>query len=206
MLPALISGTALGFLGAVPVAGPVSAIILRFALRKQARRAGAVALGAALAEAFYVLLAFFGFNLLLESVPHLQSISKYLTSAIIGALGIYFMVSKTTSAPHGTAPAEPKGKKSAFGVGFGISILNPTLVATWSTVIASLYSYQLFPYSVSNAILFSAGVAVGIIAWFAVMLHLIHRNHDRLNPMWIRRMLICMGAMLVGLSVGNLIR
>ncbi|MBL7715537.1 MAG: LysE family transporter [Bdellovibrionales bacterium] len=158
MFASLFFGFTFGFFGAVPVAGPVSAIILRFGLKKQTRKGRAVAAGAALAEAFYVFLAFFGFNLLLDSVPYLQSISKYLTSIILGALGIYFMVSKSASSTQGGTPTEITGKKSAFGVGFGISILNPTLIATWSTVIASLYSYRLFPYSITHALLFSVGV------------------------------------------------
>lgn len=205
MLVPLAAGTLMGFFGAIPVAGPVSAIVLRFGLKQQARRGQAVALGAALAESIYVLLAFFGFNLFLNSVPHLLVASKYLASAILGALGLYFLFSKSSRELGADAvPVKSGGKRSAFGVGFGVSIVNPTLLATWTTVITSLYSYQIFPYSTANAVLFSVGVTLGIAGWFWLFLFLIHKNHDRLNPIWIRRTLAVIGIFLIALSVWNL--
>ena len=72
------------------------------------------------------------------------------------------------------------------------------------TVITSLFTYRWFAYSVANAIFFSLGVSVGIVSWFPLMLFLIHRNHDRLNPTWIRRLLSVIGVFLTGLGVWSL--
>ena len=202
----LLLGTLLGFFGAIPVAGPISALVLRAGLRKQAHRGRAVALGAALAESVYVLLAFLGFSLFLNSVPWILAWSRTLASVLLIGLGLYFLFSKSAREMHTDAPLpdQAKGKKRAFSVGFGVSILNPTLMATWTTAITSLYSYHFFSYSVLNAVLFSLGVSVGIVLWFSLMLHLIHRNHDRLNPVWIRRMLAGIGILLLSLGVWNL--
>ncbi|NDG85904.1 MAG: hypothetical protein EBX52_12825, partial [Proteobacteria bacterium] len=70
MTLAFLLGSLLGFFGAVPVEGPVSALALQFGLKHQYHKGRLLAIGAGLAEAIYTLLAFLGFTLLIQSIPN----------------------------------------------------------------------------------------------------------------------------------------
>lgn len=201
ILPSFI-GYWFGFLGAIPVAGPVSALVLNHGLKKNNGRGIALATGAALAESIYVLLSFLGFNFILVSVPGFETVSKWATSLILTALGLYFIFHKNAKPTQLPIESKQRGKKrSAFFFGFTVSILNPTLIATWSSVITTVHSYHLFNYSMLNSVQFSLGVASGIVSWFALMLFLIRKNHHRISDRWVRKILLMIGILLVGLGV-----
>ena len=200
VLPSLI-GYWFGFLGAIPVAGPVSALVLNHGLKKNNGRGMALASGAALAESVYVFLAFMGFNFLFLSIPRFEYFSKWAASLILIVLGFYFILQKPSKNPSKT-PSQPKGKKrSAFLFGFTVSMLNPTLIATWTTVITTIHAYHPFEYTALNSIVFSLGVAIGIISWFAFVLFLIRKNHHRINDKWIRWILMVVGILLICLGL-----
>jgi threonine/homoserine/homoserine lactone efflux protein len=207
MMIAISIGTALGFFGAIPVAGPVSALVLRYGLKHQYRNGRALAFGAGLAEAIYVLLAFFGFNVLIHSIPYLEFASKAVTSLILIGLGVYFILARpSTWSDPSTGPStnpsidQTKGR-SALIIGFGISIVNPTLLATWTTVITTIHGLKLFAFSPSSSCVFALGVWVGITLWFSLMLALIRMNHQRFKTTWIRWLLIGMGVLLTVLGM-----
>jgi threonine/homoserine/homoserine lactone efflux protein len=197
-------GAVLSFIGAMPIAGPVSALVLKFGLKRQTVRGLLLATGASIAEAIYALLAFFGFNALFNSVPYLEVGSKVLASTVLIGVGSYFFFSKSIS--NMDLSQEPdrsplKGRKrKSFITGFMISIVNPTLIATWTAMITTLYGYHWFEYSTPHAILFSIGVSVGIVSWFAVLLSLIHRHHHRFKQEWIRTILKSLGILLVAIG------
>ena len=203
MMIALSIGTVFGFFGAIPVAGPVSALVLRYGLKHQYRNGRALAFGAGLAEAIYVLLAFFGFNVLIHSIPYLELASKAVTSLILIGLGVYFILSKPSNwtAPSADRSIDQKKGRSAWFIGFGISIVNPTLLATWTTVITTLHGLKFFAFSTLSSCVFALGVWTGITLWFSLMLALIKVNHQRFKTIWIRWILIGMGVLLIVLGM-----
>jgi threonine/homoserine/homoserine lactone efflux protein len=200
MFAPLLIGFLFGFFGAIPVAGPISALVLRCGLKKQYPRGRSLAMGAGLAEAIYVLLAFFGFNMLLKSAPWLESTSQWLACILLIGLGIYFIISRKTD--WIAAPQSKRDQKgSGFLIGFGISIANPTLIATWTTVITSLHGMRLFDFSTLASLSFSMGVWTGITGWFVLMLWVLKKNHEKLQNQWIQSTMLFTGSFLILLGI-----
>jgi threonine/homoserine/homoserine lactone efflux protein len=206
MIIALVIGTAFGFLGAIPVAGPISALALKYGLKYQYRKAQLLAAGSGLAEAIYVLLGFMGYSLFVQSIPHFERISNLLAGTILIGLGLYFLFTKSSKWVADPPPKHLKeGGKHAFLIGYGIAIMNPALIATWTTVISTLHGLNAFPYTTLNAVAFSLGVWLGIVLWFSFMLQLMKKNRHRFETRWIKRILLTMGVLLVGLGIATLL-
>ena len=105
MLFAVLIGFAFGFLGSVPVAGPIAVLVLRLGLGDEARRARYLALGGALAEGLYALLAFWGLSEVLGGHPGLLPASRLLGAMVCLLLGSVLLVHRP--AP---APPDPRGE------------------------------------------------------------------------------------------------
>ena len=207
MLFAFLIGTAFGFFGAIPVAGPIAALALKYGLKYQYRKARLLAAGSGLAEAIYVLLAFMGYTFLIQSIPHLERISSLLAGTLLVGLGFYFLFTKTSKWVSDPPPKHLKeGGKHAFLIGYGIAIMNPALIATWTTVISTLHGLNPFPYTTPNAVVFSLGVWLGIVLWFSLMLQLMKKNRHRFQTHWIKSILLSMGVLLVILGVMTLLK
>src|SRR6185312_8306918 len=79
-----------GFVGSMPLAGPISVMVVARAARKQFGEALHVGLGAAGAEAIYAGIAFFGFTTILARHPVVVPISHGVTAVVLLALGARF--------------------------------------------------------------------------------------------------------------------
>jgi len=205
VLTPLLLGSALGFAGAIPIAGPVSALVLRYGLKRQFKKGRALAFGAGLAEGVYVVFAFLGFELLFKTLPYFEQIATGIACLILIALGIYFLRSKPARWLETQPPPSEKGRK-AFLIGFGVSIVNPTLLATWTTVISSLHGMNVFEYGALTGFSFACGVWAGTGLWFTLMLLLIRKNHSRFKNHWIKRIMASMGILLLSLGAWALTR
>jgi threonine/homoserine/homoserine lactone efflux protein len=199
MLLALIFGFSLGFVGSMPLAGPIAVLVLMCGLRGAMRSGMAIAVGAAIAESAYAFLAYWGTGELLARFPILAVASRALASLFLLALGVYFVLQKGTDAVKAGAPRERV--HGSFAAGFGITALNPTFIATWSAAATVLHSMQLVPRSPSAAAPFAVGVAVGIVLWFWLMLLVIRRHRERFGPATVRRVLQFFGLVLIASGV-----
>ncbi len=86
-------------------------------------------------------------------------------------------------------------------MGFSISILNPTLLATWSAVTTFLYSKQLFEMTGLLAIPFGACAAGGIMLWAFMMVALMRRFREHFPRSLLTWMVRGMGIVLIGIGV-----
>lgn len=198
MLTFLI-GIAFGFFGSMPVAGPVSAIVLERALARRSLSGLFVAAGSAIAESVYAFLAAWGLSGLVLRFPALMHWTRIAGSLILLALGIYFIVKP---APQFHARKASRGVEArSFFLGFALTAFNPTLIVTWSAAVTSLYSTGLVPVDPSSALPFASGATIGVIGWFSVFLGLIHRYHGKLSPTTIHRIVRGTGVVLVGIGV-----
>jgi threonine/homoserine/homoserine lactone efflux protein len=195
MVLALVFGFSFGFVGSMPLAGPIAVLVLMCGLRGAGRSGMAVAVGAAIAESAYAFLAYWGMGELLARFPALALASRAAAALILLALGVYFLVQKGTGAAQAEPPHERIG--GGFAAGFGITALNPTFIATWSAAATVLHSMQLVPRSPAAAAPFALGVALGIVAWFYLMLWAIRRWRDRFQPKTVRRVLQFFGVVLL---------
>jgi threonine/homoserine/homoserine lactone efflux protein len=188
-----------GFVGSMPLAGPISVMVLARAAQKQFGEALRVGLGAAVAEAIYAGIAFFGYTTILKHHPAILPVSHGITAVVLIALGVWFVFWKPKDEEK---EDEEKNRAGTVLVGFTVSALNPTLLVTWTGAVAFLFSKGLGQVSEWAAIPFGVCAGVGVGAWFAVLVELLRKfgskKRSRSVLTWAVRAL---GVALVGLGV-----
>ena len=201
MILALFIGTALGFISAIPVAGPVSALVFSRGVEGRYSQGRWIAVGAGLVEGGYAFFAVWGFNHFLRKFNSLFFISNAAAMLMLAALGIYFFKSTKMRSPpdlHSPLPIHPK---KALLVGASVSSVNLSVIATWALAITTLSSFGLFQFSMTNAIFFPLGVSIGIILWFHLMIALMAKHRNRIDQTILDKGLKAVGLALFALSV-----
>ena len=195
-----------GFAGSMPLAGPVAVLVVSRGAQKEYTAAFRIGLGAAVAEGVYAFLAFWGFATFLARYPVVLPITHALTAIILIGLGGYFLVWKQQEdKPHSQRTRDER-KRSTFLVGFTISALNPTLLATWSAAIAVLYSKQIVDMRGWMAAPFGASVMGGVIGWWVVLLWILRRFGDHVPKGALTWVVRVMGLFLIGVGIWSSIQ
>ncbi len=189
----ILTGAVLGFLGSIPVAGPISVLVLALGAANRSRTAIAVAAGGAVAEAIYAFLAFWGLSFYLARYPALLEASRGTTALILMIIGAALMRQKGKPGER-TEPARKRRTGSGFLLGFTISILNPTFLLTWVAASSVVFASRILHLHPAEAFPFSLGVCGGIIGWFALLLWLMAKYRDRFHPSVLNRVVFWMGA------------
>jgi threonine/homoserine/homoserine lactone efflux protein len=191
-------GFLFGFVGSMPVAGPVSILVLERGLARRFRSGLLLAAGAAVAESVYAFLAFFGLSALLARYPAIVPVSQACGAVILLVLGVGLLRRRRTA----DAAATPRPATHGDAIlGFTITALNPTFIATWTAAVTTLYGTGLVSASTANALPFALSVCVGIVAWFAVLLGLVRRFGGKMSQRTIDVAVRVMGVMLLGIAV-----
>ena len=197
ILLVFVIGFLFGFVGSMPVAGPVSILVLERGLSRRFRSGLYLAAGAAVAESGYAFLAFFGLTALLARYPAIAPLSHAAGALILLALGTMLIRRRSKDA---TAAQRPATHGDAV-LGFTITALNPTLIATWTAAVTTLHGTGLVRASTSLALPFAVSVCVGIVAWFAVLLALVRRFGAKMSQRTVDVAVRVMGVALLGISV-----
>ncbi|HEY1694393.1 MAG TPA: LysE family transporter [Polyangiaceae bacterium] len=187
---------AFGFFGSMPLAGPISVMVVSRAIQKRYREAVRIAIGAALAEGIYAGAAFFGFTELLARHPIVVPVSHGVTALVLAGLGVRFAFWR----PDDKRKGDEHKSGTAF-VGFSLSAINPTLLVTWGAAVAFLYSKGLHVDSPLGAIPFGLSAAVGIAGWFALLVLLLRRLEGKFPARFLTWTVRVLGVALVGLGV-----
>lgn len=185
-----------GFVGSMPIAGPVSVMVISRAARRRFDEALHIGLGAAAAEAIYAGVAFFGYTAILARYELVVPVSHGVTAVVLMALGGFFVF---------WSPKDKKdtreNKTGTFFLGFSVSAVNPTLLVTWGAATAFLFSKGLGETADLAAIPFGLCAGAGIAAWFSLFVVVLRKYEGKLPRKvltWIVRLL---GLALVGLGV-----
>jgi threonine/homoserine/homoserine lactone efflux protein len=201
MLAALL-GFLFGFVGSMPVAGPVAVIVFGRGIEDRGRSGLYIAIGSAVAESVYAYLAFWGFSAFLTKYKWIELVSTSAAALILSGLGLRFMLRKPQSERPVDDGKRHVGKKRNFTLGFLLTALNPTLIATWTAAVTTVYSLQIVDFDESGALPFSLGAATGIVTWFATLLYLLKRFRARVSPAVLDRVVRVMGGFLLVLGIG----
>ena len=126
-----IAGFLAGFIFSMPIAGPVSILITSNALKGRLIYSNKVALGASIADFFYVFIAVFGLTKLYSFYKPLIPYIFFVGAIFFLALG-YRIIRTKIDIEHledktHIAESYEKKEKGAFYTGFMINFLNPTL-------------------------------------------------------------------------------
>jgi threonine/homoserine/homoserine lactone efflux protein len=191
----------LSFVGSMPIAGPIAAIVLSKGLHNEPRAGLFIALGAAIAESVYAGLAFLGLTAMLARYPVLLPLSRLVGCLLLSGLGAYFILRPSRPQRAGPATETPRtGTTTAVGnalLGVSITALNPTLIVTWTAAVGAAHVTGLLRVCKVDALPFAGGVAAGIVAWFATLLALLGRFRRRLRPESVSRVIRTMGILLL---------
>lgn len=205
MIIALVMGFLIGFIGSIPVAGPVAAIILRSAIDGRLREARAIAFGSAFAESLYAAMAFWGMSAAMARFPVLVPVSRAAGAFIVAAVGLHFALSKKNPRTPADDPAgseNPVGQRRR-GVLLGITItaLNPTLIATWTAAVTVLHSTGIVPETSTTSIPFALGAFAGIVGWLSLLVSLVQRFRERVSAQTLGRVVRGTGWFLLALGI-----
>ncbi|MBS1960435.1 MAG: LysE family transporter [Bdellovibrionales bacterium] len=201
MLFAGILGAVFGFISAVPVAGPISALIFSYGMRGKYSKGRWIAVGAGFAEACYTGLAFWGFTHFLHDLTVVFAAAKFIAGVLLIILGVYFFRSKKMRALQVRSSKSNSDRRNSVLVGAGMSFVNPTLIATWTATITTMYGLQPFKFTTVNNTFFSLGVWAGIVAWFTLMLKWMEKHRNAIEPKVLDRALKVIGVFLILLAI-----
>jgi threonine/homoserine/homoserine lactone efflux protein len=199
---ALLAGAAMGFIGSMPIAGPVAVLVLERGLVRRGREGLGIALGAAVGESVYAFFACWGVGAVIGAYPALLPASRLFGAAVLVGLGIYLGTRpRRPSAEHPAESAQAGQKRRGFVLGASLTLLNPTIIASWTVVVTAAHGAGLLEPGLGPAIAFAAGVGLGIVAWFAVLLRLLRRFERGLRPETVERLLHVTGWLVVALGL-----
>jgi threonine/homoserine/homoserine lactone efflux protein len=187
----------LGFVGSMPLAGPISVMVMSRTADGNCQAARHIAYGAAVVEAFYACLAFWGFATFLARNDAALPVSHAVTAAVFLVVGVHFIRWKQTKKDI----RETRSGRSAFVLGLSVSLLNPTLLLSWSAVTTALYSRQLVPMEGSMALPFGAAAGAGVAAWNVVLVAALKRFAHRIPARAVTWTVRGMGMLLVAIAV-----
>lgn len=183
MLGAAIAGAVFGFVGSMPVAGPIAVLVLARCLEGRRREGVLIGVGAALAEAAYAFLAYRGFTAFLAELPWIVPASRAVGVVLLTIIGLGLLRRRDATA---RPPDEPH-RATSLALGLTISALNPTFLVTWTALVGILGSIAPLDPSATAAGAFAAAVAAGVAGWFATAAWLVERFRDRIGSTTLAR-------------------
>ena len=198
---AALWGFVLGFFGSVPVAGPVALLVFTMGASDRIRSGLALAFGAAVAEAGFAWLAFWGLSSFLAQYTWFESACTVSAAVILISVGAYCSRWSGADFAESDAPARSASLWGSWFLGLSLAGLNPGFIATWSAAIAVVVSLGLLELVPANAPFFAVGVCLGVVGWFATLLWLLHRFRDRVGPHALGVMVRWMGWALMALGL-----
>jgi threonine/homoserine/homoserine lactone efflux protein len=190
---AWLTGCVLGFVGSIPAAGPLALLIVTSGLQRDPRRGVRLAIGGALAESIYALLAFLGLGAILTRSPSVMPIARACAAVVIIAIGI--AVVRRRPPPPDAAP--PASGASSYLVGFSLVALNPAFLVTWVGFAAAIAGYPSLRAAMEHPAWLAAGAFVGIVGWFFVLLAIARRSESKVRPETLARVVRVLGFVLV---------
>lgn len=189
MLSFLLIGIAAGALTGVPI-GPVNVAVIDAAYRHTLRRAIAVGLGGALADAAYSALGVLGVTPRLRMYPSVPPILYAVSGVVLMIYGYFTARSQPVTPATGEAAQAPEATNelwSGFRVGLLLIVLNPAAIVTWVVIMGTI-----IPESTPIEGVFCAiGVMTGSFAWFALVAYLTRKGKSVLGDKaaWIPRVI-----------------
>lgn len=170
MLTALVLGFGLAFVGSAPMTGPLALLVLDRVIVLQRVSAFWIALAGALVEGFIAAVLGTFLPLVLRHSQTIVILARVSGALVIFAVGVTLLLR-----PGVVDSIKTECKRQSFLAGFLATALNPTLLATWTVAVTALHANGLLAGGYRIGLAFGAGVGVGALAWFVLVLLLARR-------------------------------
>ena len=197
LAPFLISVLASDF-----TTGPVTFLVFRNALLGKYGKSFSLIFGSAIMEMIYCSIALIFIGAILSHSARIKVFSEIVSIIIFLVIGIYLY--KTKPARKVVVEVEQvsmQEKTESFLTGFILTALNPTIILTWSAVVAALLSLNVLKISnYFDVVLFTLSAGLGTITGTLFMIFIVHRFRINFSPKVIGTVLKLSGIVLVALS------
>jgi threonine/homoserine/homoserine lactone efflux protein len=203
MLASILLGILFGFTLSIPP-GPLALAFMKKSVSAQYKAALLIALGAAVMDVVYNLLAAFASSALVVWLSGLFLQNRWLSLlfqaicvAILLVLGIRYLRDKHDAKAERTIVereraqerrAEKIGHGAPFLLGTLIAFTNlatPTFLPSMIAVISYLQAERILDRTISSNLLYSVGFGAGTMIWFTAILRFIMKHHAKLTPAFI---------------------
>jgi len=199
MISSLGIGFLLGWVGSMPVAGAVSIFVFQRGLTGRVRDGLLLSAGAAVAEGLWCAVARYGAGQLLTRWPAIGPVAEVVGAVILMALGVYFLRLRNRL-PVVDQSTETPPVAREFGLGFALVAGNIAIPVNWLALITVVFSLGFNPFTGPPGS-FALGVALGIMAWFTLLLLLLDRTRTRFTDKTLSRLMQTMGALLIATGI-----
>lgn len=180
----------LGYVGSIPAAGPLAILIVTAALERDRPRAVRLAVGGALAEGIWALVALLGVERLLASAPWALLAVQAIGAVVLVLLGASMARARPATARTGDSPAHAV-------VGFVFVATNPGFLVVWAGFASMLASFGRVGHAVPTAL----GAVLGIVLWFLTLFAIVERARGRFSEGALSRVTRALGVVVIGFGV-----
>jgi threonine/homoserine/homoserine lactone efflux protein len=189
-----VFGILAGVITGIPI-GPVNVAVIDASYRHTMRRALAVGLGGAIADAPYAALGVVGVSPVLRAYPSVPPILYSISGLVLLVYGFLTARSQpiTPAAPVEHESPSPSQASLAlrremwqgFTVGVALILLNPAAIVTWVVIMGSI----LPDANNWEGLACTIGVFAGSFGWFSLVAYLTHKGKHVLGEKaaWIPR-------------------
>jgi threonine/homoserine/homoserine lactone efflux protein len=198
MILIIILGILLGFLTCIPI-GPINLWVVKTKFKRGFWPAMSIAIGGGLGDFFYFFVILSGLSLF-DFSETTSSILKTIGISFLLLMGIKELFFTKISSFEKSAIDEKVKVSNYFFLGILIYISNPTLVFSLSTLCAFLKSFNLFPSSLLNNLIFSSSVGIGSILWSYTLLKLVNKFENKLTQALMLKINRISGGLIIILS------
>lgn len=179
------------------VMGPVFFTLIQNSLEHGFRHASIVAFGILCSDSLYVLLTYFGVQLLSDAV-YFETILGYAGGAILIGFGISFFVKKGGSVLESETKGRPK-KRSAFIKGFSINGINPFVLLFWLSI-ASLVHVKV-EFDSTDVLIYYLGILLTVFAIDLLKAYIAKRLSKFVTPSFMFWLNKAVGVIIIGFGI-----
>jgi len=195
-----MAGFLFGMVTSMPIAGPVSIFVFQRGLSGKWKAGLNLAIGAAITEAGWCLVVLLGAEQILERWLPSEWIARAVGMVILLVLGIYFLTRKAPVVENNNHSQSAGNFLKEFVLGFSLVAGNPAMPFNWLGFLTIAVGFGFRP-AAGPPLLFVAGVALGIIVWFAILLKLLDHFRTRVAPDRIQLFMRGMGLLMIATAI-----
>jgi threonine/homoserine/homoserine lactone efflux protein len=190
--------------------GPVAIEIFHHALKKQNIHALSIGLGAAVGDAIWAMIAFYGITPFLKNGPtgYLDGIFLLAASVITFVIGLLALrdggfAARVENKEEAIARrVKRKRKRWSFLKGMTLVMVNPLGIGSWFIVLAFLKKSKIYiPLNITYEILFPGFVIIGAFSYSILMVAITNRIKGLFSPGKTSKIIKGLGYLLIFFSI-----